>query len=111
MHELGLAEDIVKKIKALADEKKIKKVNFVKISIGETLVSDKEELLQIINMLSAGTLLEGMKIEAEIAPLAARCANCHKDFKDKSLRFNCPECESTDIQIVSGTTTEILEIK
>ena len=110
MHELTLAQDLLNKIIAIAKEKKIDKVKTAKVIIGETLISDKEELLEIFNMISAGTAFEDAKLEIVLKPLIAKCAHCGKDFKEKGLRFDCPNCGSTNIQVVSGTTIEGIEV-
>lgn len=111
MHELGLAEDILRKIKEKAKNSDLSKVSYAKILIGETLVSDRPELEQLFSMISTGTLAEGMKLDITISPLKAICGNCQKEFNPKVIRFDCPSCGSGSIKITSGKELIIEELK
>jgi hydrogenase nickel incorporation protein HypA/HybF len=111
MHELGLAEDIIKKIKEEAKTRDLSKVSYAKIAVGETLVSDQPELIELLSMVSTGTPAEGAKLEIEISPLKAVCGNCGKEFSSKVIRFDCPACGSNTINITSGKEVVIKELK
>jgi len=111
MHELGLAEDILRKIKEEAKKNNLPKVAYAKIKIGETLVSDKPELEQLFSMISTGTLAEGTKLDIILSPLKAVCGSCKKEFNPKVIRFDCPNCGSGNIKIVSGNELIIEELK
>ena len=111
MHELGLAEDILRKIKEEAKTRGLPKVSYAKISVGETLVTDRPELEQLFSMISTGTLAEGMKLDIAISPLKAICGSCKKRFDPKVIRFDCPNCGSRNIKITSGKELLIEELK
>ncbi|MFH1710240.1 MAG: hydrogenase maturation nickel metallochaperone HypA [bacterium] len=102
MHELGLAEDILRKIKDEARSRGLSKVSYAKIKVGETLVTDRPELEQLFSMISTGTVAEGVKLDIVISPLKAVCGSCKKEFNPKVMRFDCPSCGSGSIQISSG---------
>ncbi len=111
MHELGLAEDILRKIKEEARIRGLSKVSYAKIRIGETLVTDQPELVELFSMISAGTPAEGTKLDIVISPLKSVCGNCKKEFNPKVIRFDCPGCGSNSINIASGKELVIEEIK
>jgi hydrogenase nickel incorporation protein HypA/HybF len=111
MHELGLAEDILRKIKEEAKAKNLAKVSYAKIRVGETLVTDQPELIELFSMISTGTPAEGAKLDIVISPLKAVCGSCKKEFNPKVIRFDCPGCGSASINIVSGKELLIEEIK
>jgi len=111
MHELGLAEDILRKIKEEAKKNNLPKVAYAKIKIGETLVSDKPELEQLFSMISTGTLAEGTKLDIILSPLKAVCGSCKKEFNPQVIRFDCPSCGSGNIKIISGNELLIEELK
>ncbi|MFA4966941.1 MAG: hydrogenase maturation nickel metallochaperone HypA [Candidatus Margulisiibacteriota bacterium] len=110
MHELGLAEDVLKLLKEEAQKKGLAKLEFAKVSIGETLISDPPEFKEIFSMISTGSPAEGVRLEIEITPLKAICADCKKDFNPKNLRFDCPNCGSTNIKVASGREIIVKEI-
>jgi hydrogenase nickel incorporation protein HypA/HybF len=111
MHELGLAEDIVRKIKEEAKKNGLSKVAYAKIRVGETLVTDQPELIELFSMISTGTPAEGAKLDIVLSPLKAVCGSCKKEFNPKVIRFDCPNCESGSIKITSGNELVIEELK
>lgn len=111
MHELGLAQDVLKKIKAEAKAKGLSKVMYAKVRIGETLIHDPPEFKEIFLKISAGTVAEGVKLELEISPLKAICSNCKKEFNSPTPRLDCPHCGSTRLQISSGKELLIEDLK
>jgi len=111
MHELGLAQDVLEKVKAEAKAKGLSKVIYAKAKIGETLITDPPEFEEIFSTISAGSVAEGMQLDLEILPLKAICSDCKKEFNPKVLRLDCPECGSTNIQISSGKELLIEDLK
>lgn len=110
MHELGLAEDISRKILAEAKAKGLSKISYAKVKVGETLVTDQPELIELFAMVSKGTPAEGAKLEIVLSPLKAACGNCKKEFNPKDIRFDCPGCGSGSIKITSGNELVIEEL-
>jgi hydrogenase nickel incorporation protein HypA/HybF len=111
MHELGLAQDVLEKVKAEAKAKGIPKVTYAKLKIGESRITDPPEFKEIFSTISAGSVADGMRLELEILPLKAVCSDCKKEFKSKTLRLDCPHCGSTNIQISSGKQLLIEDLK
>jgi hydrogenase nickel incorporation protein HypA/HybF len=111
MHELGLAQDVLEKVKEAARAKGLSKVSYGRVVIGEALVHDLAELKEIISTISVGSLAEGMQLEIEISPLSAVCGSCKKEFISKILRLDCPHCGSTNIEISSGKELLIQDLK
>jgi hydrogenase nickel incorporation protein HypA/HybF len=111
MHELGLAEDILRKIKEEAKVRSLSKVSYARIKIGETLVTDQSELVELFSMVSTGTSAEGAKLDIVLSPLKAVCSKCKKEFNPKVIRFDCPSCGSNSINIISGKELLIEELR
>jgi hydrogenase nickel incorporation protein HypA/HybF len=111
MHELGLAEDVLNKIKAEARSKGLKKVSYAKLQIGETLITDRAEFEELFAMISAGSIAEGIKMEIEILPVKGICIDCKTQFTPKIFRLDCASCGSTNIQMVSGGELVVKELR
>ena len=111
MHELGLAEDILRKIKEEAKKNGLSKVAYAKIRVGETLVTDQPELIELFSMVSLGSPAEGAKLDIVLSPLKAVCGSCKKEFNPQVIRFDCPSCGSGSINIISGKELIIEELK
>jgi hydrogenase nickel incorporation protein HypA/HybF len=111
MHELALAEDILRKIKEEAAKQGSTRVSSVKILLGASLVSDLPELKEILANISKGTVAEGMKLNIKLSPVKAACRKCGSEFDPKEMRLDCPKCGSTDIGLTSGKELIIEEMR
>ncbi|MFC1568181.1 hydrogenase maturation nickel metallochaperone HypA [Candidatus Margulisiibacteriota bacterium] len=111
MHELHLAQDVLRKIEEEARTQNLAKVTFAKVRIGEARVTDPPELKEILANISKGTIADGMQLELDILPLAARCASCQNEFSSAAPRLDCPACGSMDIQITSGQELLVANLK
>ena len=99
-HEIGIAEDLLKRILEEAQKKRIEKVCKAKVKIGEFYLAHPDQLKYSFEMVSKGTLAEGAKLKVKTTPLKARCSSCLKDFDSPAL--SCPSCGSKSIEITSG---------
>jgi hydrogenase nickel incorporation protein HypA/HybF len=111
MHELGLAEDVLNKVRIEAKAKGLTKVAHAKVKIGETLITDPPEFQEIFSTISTGTAADGMRLDLEILPLKSVCNACKREFNPKTLRLDCPDCGSTDIRISSGRELLLEDLK
>jgi len=118
MHELHLAEDILRKIQEAAKGEgqgsRVKgqedKLKAVKIALGQSRFTHLEELRELLTAISKDTVAEGAKIEFEIIPVKTVCAKCGQEFNPEKMRLDCPHCGSTDIQMASGNELIVKEI-
>ena len=111
MHEIGLAQDILKKALPLAEEKELVKINHIKVLAGETLLIHPEEFDQAFEKVAKGSIAEGAKIELHLSPLKARCTFCGRQFSGKEPKLECPACGKKDFDLLSGNELEIKEIE
>lgn len=111
MHELHLAEDILRKIKEKASQEGKETLSFVKVGIGQSRFTHIEELKELLHAISKETVAAGAKIEFAVIPLKSICADCKKDFNPKELRLDCPNCGSTNIKLTTGHELVIEEAR
>jgi len=108
---MGLAKDVLRKILDGAHKLGLKSISSAEVNIGETLISDRQEFLELFKQVSAGTPAEGMEIKTTIMPLMAFCKKCNVEFTPKQMKMGCPECDTLDFKIVSGKEIVIKELK
>ena len=118
MHELHLAEDILRKIqqchaapdaasRAGMDSRfRGNDKRTIKVRLGENRFTHLEELKELLAQISKGTEIEGVQIDFEIVPLKAVCKKCGTEFAAQQL--SCKKCGASDIGIVSGDELEII---
>jgi len=111
MHELVLAQDLLKKIMAGAASKGLKRIKYARVRIGETLIHDQTELEALFISVSKNTIADGINLEIRIAPLKGFCAKCGAEFDASFNNMNCSKCGSKDINIAQGNEIKIEEIR
>lgn len=111
MHELSLIEGIIDIILAELPKHSITKVENISLRIGEMRQVVPDALHFAFECLSKDTPLEGAELRIENVPIKSKCAQCGHEFVQKNWFGNCPKCQSTKIEIVSGKELEIAEFE
>jgi hydrogenase nickel incorporation protein HypA/HybF len=107
MHELHLAEDILRKIEEKAKSEGSSEISHIKVKIGQARFTHLDELKELLSAIVKETVAEPAKIDFEIIPLQSACAKCGQAFDARELRLDCAQCGSTDLRVVSGNELEI----
>ena len=105
MHELHLAEDILRKIMEKAEELEQKEITGARIGLGQSRFTHMEELLELFSDISGG-----IKLEIDVIPVKTACVKCQTEFNPKKIRLDCEKCGSTDIQMVSGNELVVKQV-
>ncbi|MGC9517993.1 MAG: hydrogenase maturation nickel metallochaperone HypA [Methanomicrobiales archaeon] len=118
MHELSMADAMVKTVIEVAEKNDAQEITEVDIELGEMTLLNPEQLKFMIEVLSEDSLLEGAKINIETIPIEIKCNNCGYSGKTKSDDLdhyapiiNCPECESMELEIITGRECNVKSIK
>jgi hydrogenase nickel incorporation protein HypA/HybF len=83
----------------------------VRVKIGEMSGIVPEALKTCFNIVIAESNMKGAELKIDMAPLAGYCRKCKEDFDVTDYIFICPECDSTDIDIISGREMNVIEIE
>ncbi len=111
MHELAIANSIVNTVLEEAKKRNYKSVTAIGLRIG-ALSDVVEEALDFgFSAITAGTLLEGTKLEIESVPVTGACSACKEVFEVKGFVFVCPGCGSSDITVEKGQELDIVYIE
>jgi hydrogenase nickel incorporation protein HypA/HybF len=111
MHELALAESIVNTVKKAIGDRPGVKVLEVRVKIGELTDIVPDSLQFGFESLILDTPITGAKLEIERVPILGKCGKCSHEFKVEDFLFICPECYSTDINMIQGDELEIIDIE
>jgi hydrogenase nickel incorporation protein HypA/HybF len=105
MHELQVTErilDIVLKHAAGHDVSQIVRIH---LKIGDLSDLEDEWVQRYFDYLSRETLADGAELAIERAPIVLRCEGCGSSYeirRDQLGSPECPECQDTNCQLVSG---------
>ena len=106
MHELPAVQDMIKTLDRESEEKGIKKIERINLSIGE-LSGIIGECVQIyFDLLSEGHSCEKAKLNINHVPARFKCSKCGKEFPHEKS-FNCPDCGGESV-LIKGTGREFM---
>jgi len=111
MHELALAESVVKSVLNFAAENGIAAVIAVNIKIGVLQQVSRESLLFSLEALSKGTEIEGARFNLEKVKAAVRCNICGEESVLEEYLLRCPACGRSDVKVTAGRTLFIDSIE
>jgi hydrogenase nickel incorporation protein HypA/HybF len=118
MHELGMAMEIVEVVTKSLEGHKVKAVKEVEIEMGELHKVHPEQMEQVFEMASKGTVVEGAKLKVKIKKGRVRCLGCgylggvDVELKhDHKAQPHCPKCEGVSLEILEGNDIEVRNIE
>ncbi len=111
MHEMSIVQSLL----SIVEEEMVKNnattLKSVRVKIGKMSGIVPEALSTCFDILISKTDMRGTVLKMDIAPLIGYCRKCKEDFEVIEYNFSCPECNSTDIDIISGREMNIVEIE
>ncbi len=102
MHELALVQGLLNTVIEQAELHNIKKIEKIKIILGEMTAALPEALQFSFEVLSRDTPAQGADLEIENQPLLLQCQECEHIFKPEMLKFTCPKCTGRKTEILKG---------
>lgn len=112
MHELGVVFYIVKDVKKVAAENKVKKVNYVTLEIGEVSTVIPSYLTDCWNWAvgKEDGPINGAKLNVERIDAVTFCESCGKQYPTVEFGKTCPHCGSDKTYLITGNEVNIKEI-
>ncbi len=111
MHELSIAESILSIVEDYAQRNDVSRVLSVRLRIGEMSGVVPDALAFCFEICAKRTIAEGASLEIERVPLSARCRACNATFNVEGYCFLCPDCGSTEVEIISGRELQVTEME
>ena len=127
LHELSVAQSVVKRVIEYKNKKNLGKVTKIMIEIGEYSFLNEEQLKFGINAMIEDTELSNVNIKITEKKGRIRCSECgyegepdtelseeeeEKYHLNKSLlSFKCPKCSSKNTKIISGRDVNLKGIE
>ncbi|MBW2018704.1 MAG: hydrogenase maturation nickel metallochaperone HypA [Deltaproteobacteria bacterium] len=111
MHELAVAESLLKIVKDECKKHGLSRVTQVRLRIGRLSTVVPEALSFSFEVIAKGTLAEGAQLSVEVVPVMAHCGDCKMDLEIDSHFFLCPQCGGVLVALVSGKELEIVDIE
>lgn len=107
MHELAIAEDVVRTVVERMGDRQVK---VVRLRVGRLAGVVPEALTFCFELASAGTALEGAVLAIEDVAGQAHCRTCDADFSLIDAFLLC-ECGSADVELLSGRDLTVASVE
>ena len=102
MHELSIADGIVRQTVAIAAEHHAVRVEEVRVEVGSLMLVVPEALEQAWEVLREGTVAAEATLKITEVPARAECRGCGYAYAVQVQTFQCPQCCLADPQITAG---------
>lgn len=110
MHELSLAQEIVRMVQATAQREHFHRVSTLRLQAGALAGVEVSALRFALDAMVGGTCLEGACIEIDEPPGAAWCAHCEREVAILTRADPCPVCNGYPVKPVSGMALRVLDL-
>ena len=107
MHELSIADSIIKTSIRERDNRGYVRVEAIGLRIGTLSDIVPEALSFGFEALTKGTEMESTRLEIETVPTRGKCKACEGEFAVEQFLFECPECRSREVTLTQGQELEI----
>ena len=111
MHEMSIAQSLLEIIREEMAQHDAKVLKSVRLHIGQLSAIVPDSLSFCFEIMTSGTELEGAKLIMEIIPLRGVCRECSQEFEIRDYTFECPHCDSREIDAISGQELSIVEME
>lgn len=111
MHEMSIVQSLISIVKEEMVKNNATMLRSVRVNIGEMSGIVPEALKTCFEILIAKSDMKGAVLKMDTTPLIGYCRKCKEEFKVIEYTFSCPECTSTDIDIISGREMNVVELE
>jgi hydrogenase nickel incorporation protein HypA/HybF len=112
MHEMGIALQIIEIASASIPKSETPvQVEKVNLKVGKMAAIVSDSLRFCFEIAAKDSLLAGAVLHIEEVPVRARCKDCHDEWTIGEPVFQCPQCGSGKLDIISGRELNIESIE
>lgn len=111
MHELSIAQNIVEMIQHHVPKSEWNRVIAVRLKIGAVAGIVPDSLEFSFHAITSETALTHARLLMEKIPFRIRCQACLATTENEYGFAVCSTCESTDVEVLSGTELQVSEIE
>lgn len=110
VHELSVAQSILEIVQQYVPQERAAALRAVKVRLGSLSGVVPESLDFCFGAMVAGTPWSGARLELERVAAACCCRTCGRSFEPADLLFLCPSCGGGDVQMISGSELQVVEL-
>jgi hydrogenase nickel incorporation protein HypA/HybF len=110
MHELSLADGIVRMVEASAARENFTRVAALRLEAGALAGVEVAALRFALDAIRPGTCLEGARIDIDEPAGRAWCDRCNAEVDIGSRADPCPVCGGYPVRVVGGAHLRVVDL-
>lgn len=113
MHEASIAYELLNIAVNECAKNGYSKIETIKVVIGRATGVVPQALLFAFNVLKEDTIAKNANLIIEETPVKGFCKDCNNEFENNEnyILFECPNCGSFSINLISGKELNIKEME
>ena len=111
MHEMGIADAMLKTVDGIAKRENAARVRSITIELGDLSGVVPRFLADCWEAVVAATAYEDTELRIHPVPAAAQCLDCDRTFVADIESLRCPNCGGVKLKPLSGQELTIAEIE
>ncbi|QOP41352.1 hydrogenase maturation nickel metallochaperone HypA [Sulfurimonas marina] len=111
MHEYSVVQALLEQVEDLAKENQASKVTKIVTKIG-VMSGIEIHLFEVaFNSFKEKTICEEAEFIIQIQPVVIRCNSCGEENTLEKIHYCCPECESTNVEVIDGEDMYLMSLE
>jgi hydrogenase nickel incorporation protein HypA/HybF len=111
MHEMSLAEGVLRIAEQAAQAQGFARVKAVWLEIGALAPVEPEAMRMCFDAVARDSIAEGARLEIVSTPGAAWCMRCCATVPVQALHDDCPCCGGWQLQVTGGQEMRVKELE
>jgi len=111
MHEMALAESVVRIVEDQARVHDYARVKTVWLEIGQLSHAEPDAIRFCFDAVAKGTMMEGAALEIGRTPGKAWCDACGASVAVSSLADACPDCGGFGLRVTEGDELKVCKLE
>lgn len=99
MHELAVTQYVFELVNKQAEKNNLSKVNIIHLLIGDQCDYVPEIIEEYLQVMSEGTPLDGVKVDATVKESKVVCKDCGAEFTRHEFKDVCLKCGSGNLKL------------
>ena len=111
MHELSVAESVVRILEEQSTQGNFKRVRKIRLEVGALSTIVVDSLTFCFDSVAQGTVAESAELEVTVVSGDATCKKCGHQFETREFALACPECHSYEVRVQGGQDLRIKDVE
>ena len=111
MHEVGVIQGALDLAIAEAGRHGAHHIHRITLRVGRLAGVEPEALSFAFEVVTAGTMAEGARLEIEAVPVVCHCPDCWDEFRPADFVFACPRCGGLSLEVRHGDELELATLE